>query len=390
MIRRMAPIVLLLCAVVMLTAHAATRTNDPAALTVHEWGTFTSIAGEDGNAVDWYLQQGPSDLPCFVDRLPFRTKGWAPGTVRMETPVLYFYADTEMAVNVRVRFRQGILTEWFPKATVTPAEFTMTTAFGRPDFEGAISWNNVKVLPRADQVFPTDNRPSHYYPARETDASPVQVGSHKEKFLFYRGVARFAPPISATVASDGTIVVKHPEGKPLGDIILFENRAGRTGYRIQRAAGARATLARPSLHNGSAPPYQELEGMLVANGLYPREARAMIETWRDSWSEEGTRVFYVVSRKAVDSILPLEIDPVPTAVARVFIGRLEIVTSEMLHDVEAAIGTNDRVTLRRYGRFFDPIVRRLRAAATEVDRRTLDQNLRAVYASWHVAPASCH
>jgi hypothetical protein len=388
MIRRILPIVLLSGAVVALTAHTTIRT-DPASLTVHEWGTFTSIAGEDGNAVDWSLQQGPSDLPCFVDRLPFRTKGWAPGTVRMETPVLYFYTDTEMAVTVRVRFRQGILTEWYPKAIVTPHEFTIATAFGRPDFQGAIAWKNVKVLPRADEAFPTDNRPSHYYPARETDASPLQVGSQKEKFLFYRGVARFAPPISATVASDGTIVVKHPEGEPLGDIILFENRAGRTGYRIQRAAGARATLARPLLRNGSVPPSRELEKILIAEGLYTKEAKAMVETWRDSWFEEGTRVFYVVSRKAVDSILPLEIDPMPTSVARVFVGRLEVVTPEMLQDVQAAIGKNDQVTLRRYGRFFDPLVQRLRAAGTDTDRHSLDQKLRAVYASWHVAPAPC-
>ena len=39
--------------------------------TVHEWGTFTSIAGEDGMAVEWRPQAGPDDLPCFVDRLRF-------------------------------------------------------------------------------------------------------------------------------------------------------------------------------------------------------------------------------------------------------------------------------------------------------------------------------
>src|SRR5207244_3833047 len=61
-------------------------------LTVHEWGTFTSIAAEDGRAVEWTPLDGPQDLPCFVDRFRFNIKGWMPGTVRMETPVLYFYA----------------------------------------------------------------------------------------------------------------------------------------------------------------------------------------------------------------------------------------------------------------------------------------------------------
>jgi hypothetical protein len=31
----------------------ASRQNEGAQLTVHEWGTFTSIAGPDGNAVPW-------------------------------------------------------------------------------------------------------------------------------------------------------------------------------------------------------------------------------------------------------------------------------------------------------------------------------------------------
>ncbi len=37
---------------------------DPKALdglTVHEWGTFTSIAGEDGMAVEWKPLAGPDD-----------------------------------------------------------------------------------------------------------------------------------------------------------------------------------------------------------------------------------------------------------------------------------------------------------------------------------------
>ena len=43
----------------------------PVPLTVHEWGTFTSGAGPDGNAVDWTPQAGRSDLPCFVARNRF-------------------------------------------------------------------------------------------------------------------------------------------------------------------------------------------------------------------------------------------------------------------------------------------------------------------------------
>src|SRR6266566_2374361 len=59
--------------------------DDRARMTVHEWGTFTSIAGDDGRAVEWLPMDGPTDLPCFVDRLRFNLKGSLSGTVRMET-----------------------------------------------------------------------------------------------------------------------------------------------------------------------------------------------------------------------------------------------------------------------------------------------------------------
>ena len=36
-------------------------------LTVHEWGTFTSVAGPDGEAVEWLPLTGSTDLPAFVE-----------------------------------------------------------------------------------------------------------------------------------------------------------------------------------------------------------------------------------------------------------------------------------------------------------------------------------
>ena len=34
-------------------------------VTVHEWGTFTTVAGADGVAMQWTPLGGASDLPCF-------------------------------------------------------------------------------------------------------------------------------------------------------------------------------------------------------------------------------------------------------------------------------------------------------------------------------------
>src|SRR6266849_8003851 len=69
-------------------------------LVVHEWGTFTSIAGKDGVALEWRPLNGSSDLPKFVhtsqeEGLGLRhvqSKAELSGLIRMETPVLYFYS----------------------------------------------------------------------------------------------------------------------------------------------------------------------------------------------------------------------------------------------------------------------------------------------------------
>src|SRR4029077_3205441 len=53
----------------VLLAHFSRAAKPPvySDLTVHEWGTFTSIAGNDGQAVRWLPLSGPSDLPSFVE-----------------------------------------------------------------------------------------------------------------------------------------------------------------------------------------------------------------------------------------------------------------------------------------------------------------------------------
>src|SRR5262245_2463309 len=68
-------------------------------LVVHEWGTFTSIAGKNGVALDWRPLNGPSDLPTFVYtangqggyRGTHGISGKGIAKIRMETPVIYFY-----------------------------------------------------------------------------------------------------------------------------------------------------------------------------------------------------------------------------------------------------------------------------------------------------------
>src|SRR5262249_19136084 len=66
---------------------------------------------------------------------------------------------------------------------------------------------------------------------------------------------------------------------------------------------------------------------LVKSGLYPREAQAMVNTWKDSWfAEDGLRVLYLLPRAWTDRTLPLTLQPIPSEVVRVMVGRAEVLT----------------------------------------------------------------
>jgi hypothetical protein len=328
----------------VIVATALPKPADQSGLTVHEWGTFTSVAGVNGEPVPWRSYGGPSDLPCFVERFG-GFKRIVYETVRMETPVLYFYGSREISAAVKVLFPKGTITEWFPKATLSSAYNT-------------VQWHDVRLLPNGAEVFPVGGA-NHYYAARKTDAVPLRVGSQNEKFLFYRGIGSFPLPISAVLANDGKIAVKKLGDDAVSGLILFENRAGKRRYRFVGTLQNDVELDLKSLPDDWAGVERDLEQTLVGQGLYSREARAMLETWRDSWFEEGTRLFYIVPQRAIDSILPLTIQPAPSEINRVFVGRMEIITPMIQSDVQAAIAKNDRATLEKYGRFLEPIAKRV-------------------------------
>jgi hypothetical protein len=364
--------VLGICAAALLMA-ANIHSVEPDGLTVHEWGTFTSVAGEDGSAIEWDALGCKSDLPQFVNDYGYRGFKWRlQGTVRMETPVMYFYSAHEMDAHVKVAFPQGLITEWYPQAEYEvyqggsmrrlPANLNGIDTSLR-SLTGAIEWKNIKVQPGATPALPVDSSSSRYYAARQTDAAPIAVGGQHEKFLFYRGVGRFPVPLSARVSGDGKIVVENRGHETVPSVLLFENREGRMGYRTAGSLADTLKLDAPQL-DGSFPQLrQDLETALIAQGLFPAEARAMVETWRDSWFEEGSRLIYIVAASAVDAILPLQVDPAPLQTVRVFVGRIELVTPETRRSVASAIARRDWPAIDRYSRFLDPILRRIYSAS---------------------------
>jgi hypothetical protein len=331
-------------------------------LTAHEWGTFTSIAGRDGQAVEWSPLTSSTDLPAFVEH--FRNAGFKRGlrgTVRMETPVIYLYDSREETVSVKVAFSKGVITEWYPHASrVEPAANLFDGTLYQPHPDGSIAWDSVTLSPILREVFPHENLDNHYYAARLTSSTPLRVktpaGEQQEKFLFYRGVSTFSVPISAKLTTAGKLLVENRSKEEIPNAILFERRGQKVGYRIGGAMREDAILDPPELMGTIDDLGRDLEGMLVAQGLYQDEAHAMVETWRDSWFEEGSRLLSILPAAFVDAVLPLSIKPAPAQTVRVFVGRLEIVTPATEKAVQRALVTHDGATLKMFGRFLGPIL----------------------------------
>ena len=344
-------------------------------LTAHEWGTFTSISGPDGRPMDWLTLSASTNLPSFIEHFRnVKFKGGLRGTVRMETPVLYFYSPRETTVSVNVSFSRGLITEWYPHAdSVNPTLTTRDFSLYNLKAPGAISWNSVHIDPSAAPDFPSDKSENPYYAARQTSSAPLSVErsseQRSEKFLFYRGVAAFAPPLSATLYSDDTVHLRNVSAEPISDVILFERRGEKLGYRVLGPLRDEASLPMPTLGGSLDSLTSHLEGVLISQGLYPDEAHAMLETWKTSWFEEGARLIYIVPRTFVDSVLPLNIKPAPTKTVRVFLARLELITPATQQALESAFTTGDSATLAKYSRFLDPILEYMLQQSTDEARQ---------------------
>ena len=332
-------------------------------LVAHEWGTFTSVAGADGAPVRWAPLTGPPDLPCFVVRTPFTPKVELSGLVRMETPVLYFYAAQRMNVSVDVKFPLGSLTEWYPKASLVDLR--------------SLRWDSVELAPGENPILPSGKGESRYFAARSTDATPLNAGGQWEKMIFYRGVGSFAVPLRPVFTADGKIQIRNVSEHRVPIAIVFENRGGWVGYRIASDLQEPVTIEPPDLNGTVSDVRRTIAGALVEHGgLYPKEAQAMMATWQDSWFEEGMRVIYILPQPAVDAVLPLTVQPAPAQITRAFVGRIELLSPTGKQSMETAINVGDIAGLQKFGRFLVPFAQQLGASGGVVAKAASDLEAR--------------
>jgi acyl-homoserine lactone acylase PvdQ len=64
---------------------------------------------------------------------------------------------------------------------------------------------------------------------------------------------------------------------------------------------------------------------LIDEGLFQKEAAAMLATWNKSYFENaGTRIFYIVPSEWLDYHLPVDVS-IPHQLSRAFIGRIDLI-----------------------------------------------------------------
>lgn len=351
-----------------------------AGFVAHEWGTFTSVQGSDGTALRWNPFVA-ADLPEFVyDRngrnrpghhFVVASKSANAWFQRMETPVIYFYSDRAATVDVSVGLPGGLITEWYPQISAFGPNGNSQRSF--------IRWSQVELLAGDQNKVVSLPAPgvvkTHYFAARDTDSLPVRCASgslsEDEKFLFYRGVADFATPLRVRFAAPREIVLENTGVEDLHYLFVLDVESETASFvRVDGLRGGGKTqitlpipAARQNIPGAAGQLGQAMEQSLVAAGLFPREARAMISTWRDSWfAEPGVRVLYSLPRPWTDRVLPLSMKPAPRDLVRVMIGRSEIFTPDVEEKLRAALDAFDpagAVRSLELGRFLEPALNRL-------------------------------
>jgi hypothetical protein len=361
-----------LAAVALLAAPPAVSAATPATddpFVVHEWGTFTTVQGADGEQI-WWEPPASLDLPGFVYRAAVDGGGFGAEAIpqvrkdqlalaRMETPVIYFYSQRERIADVRVLFRGGDVTEWYPQASGIRISQETATPYSR---QFLIEWQGVRILPRDTREMTLDKlirsaagAGDHYYVARETDANFLRTsaprarkGAEHERDLFYRGIGYFPAPLAvSTDANEQQLTLSTPEAEQIEAALLITIRQGMMRYQKVEAAVSSAG----SVIDVSPQPFGALRDVrklamrdmaraLVDAGLYEKEARAMVNTWQDQWfAEEGTRVLYLLPAAWTDRTLPLDISPRPDSVVRVMVGRAELITPSAEREIREQILT---------------------------------------------------
>lgn len=387
-------------AVAIVAGTLATGAASSRRLVVHEWGTFLAMNGSDGVTLDGMYHEEHA-LPRFVHARGPNELRLPTSLMKGETPVIYFYTDTETRVSVEVGFPGGLWTQWYPQATMLAPRLVQAGTL--PEIRNSrIGWA-VDVVPAKQAAawgatLPATERDALWNHAREVDAafvraSPPEGRNEWERFIFYRGLGRKTLPLSAS-ANGARLNCAAPMTEAVRHIYVLRIEGGAGAYRYLPSLGCgeqinhlvpTMTNAQP-LEQFASALSDDLAQRLEDSGLYAKEARAMVNTWRSSYfSSDGIRLLFVLPQSWTDAFIPMKISPPPDELVRVMVGRLELLTPERERDASDAISRLSSPdaevreaafnVLREQGRYVEPIVRRTLQTSTDEQVRALCRRL---------------
>ena len=332
-------------------------------LVVHEWGTFTSLQDEAGRTLGG-INTEDEPLPRFthnIDQAHVLRKNALPPsfskgipevlprvTMRLETPVVYFYPPAgsvlPLVLDVKVRFRGGWLTEYYPNGEVNaPGAFRELT----PSTLGTLAWHRLEV--GVTNQGPETSEHVWTAPRAVKAASVRTPKGESEKYLFYRGVGHVESPLRVVRESsnDRLSIFSQPgawavsASSPVRRLWLASFREdGTAAFRqldsvvmdkdgTKELGSTSGRFSEDEYHRSNPDKLQtEMHAALVEDGLFADEADALLITWELSYFKSaGLRLFFLLPRALTDHRLPLELS-MPAEVERVMVARIELVTPE--------------------------------------------------------------
>lgn len=386
-------------ALALLATGCSTASASPDRFVVHEWGTFTSMQGAPGEILEG-LQHESEPLPGFVhSRIgskpsPFARFGDHSRNVRavrhctgkMETPVIYFYDGRARHVSVHVDFTAGLLTQWYPRAAKMAPRADATSAeidLGRLA-SSSLDWE-LDLVPHsqpAPAAMPAVSGAEPWGLARNVDADWVVANGEADHYVFYRGLGRMDVPLAVEARDDGAAIRNATvDAIPAAFVVEMHAHTARflTLASIAPAESANADLSGEPLLPAAvvvARLEHAMQTALEAQGLYEKEASAMVRTWSSTWfGQEGRRVLYLVPRAQTDATIPLQITPVPDQTVRVLVGRLEYLAPAERAEIERTLADRDArdpalraaatTRLAKLGRFLEPAARAVLTSSSD-------------------------
>lgn len=284
-------------------------------------------------------------------------------SVRMETPVIYFYPEQETPISVRVGFSNGMITERFPAAsserfapqgTITMSSIANIACVATPPTSERIfderlgefaNLNQPTVTRWTGKLLPPDHADAklipvvnpakggeNYAAARNVPDAWIFRSDNRgfypniepvEKFIFYRGAGDAHLPYQVSMSDDQSVKFDNYSQSANTFRVALRVKDGKASWKQlpntsgpSKDANRSASITFPKETISLEQADKELRALFLtelnSHGLTKDEAQAMIDTWNHTWfAEPGQRVFTIVDRTWVDSVLPLGITPEP-------------------------------------------------------------------------------